>query len=226
MNTAKINALVRFFAMAAEKEKLPANSDDPDTILKNLSKLDTFKARVEYAEKNLKHMSSGSSRVIYELNKDTVLKLAKNERGIAQNKVEANPKMKSKYIVETLKADRNGLWKTSPMCEKITEKEFEKMVGFNFKDFGEVLSYEMNKDVDDGKKPKIKDYDKIAKSEIVKELKRLGKEFDLLSGDMIRISSWGRKGNQIKILDTGLTEDIFNEFYDKETGKPKSSKST
>jgi len=222
MNTNEINLLVRFFLTAAKSEKLPPKSKDFDTILSNLSKLDTHKARVDYAERCLEHLSSGSSRVIYKMD-DNVLKLAKNDRGIAQNKVEANPKMKSKYINPTIKADKNGVWKISPYLEKITEKEFEELTGINFKDFGEVASYEMNKGEDSDPKPKVKDYDKIAKSDIVKEFIRLGKEFDLLSGDMVRISSFGKNDGHPVLLDSGLNSKVFSEYYD--TGEKKSSKS-
>ena len=52
---------------------------------------------MEYAEANLQHISSGSSRVIYKSG-DKAIKLAKNDRGVAQNKAEANPKMKSKIF--------------------------------------------------------------------------------------------------------------------------------
>src|ERR1700678_1914361 len=110
-------------------------------ILKELSSLETFKDRVAYAEKHLKHLSSGSSRVIYITPDQQVLKLAKNERGIAQNIAEGNPKMVSKYINKTTKQDKDGIWKISPFLDKITEKEFQEMVGIPFKHFSEAISY-------------------------------------------------------------------------------------
>lgn len=220
MNTNEINLLVRFFLTAAKSEKLPPKSEDFNTILSNLSKLDTYKARVDYAEECLEHLSSGSSRVIYKMD-DNVLKLGKNDRGVAQNKVEANPKMKSKYINPTSKADKDGVWKISPYLDKITEKEFEELVGFSFKDFGEVLAHETRDKDDTSSKPKIKDYEKIAKSDIVKELKRLCNDFDLLSGDLVRISSWGVKDKTPTLLDSGLNDEVFDQYYD--TGEKKSS---
>ena len=42
-----------FYALAVSKEKLPANSDNIKTILSNIDKLETFKSRIDYAEKNL-----------------------------------------------------------------------------------------------------------------------------------------------------------------------------
>ena len=100
MNIDEILKLAQEFESfaALEKEELPENSKDLKVVLKNLQKLKTYNARKKYAEKNLKHLSSGSSRLVYLTSNGTILKLAKNDRGIAQNKVESNSKMKSKYI--------------------------------------------------------------------------------------------------------------------------------
>lgn len=193
--------------------KLATSEKNIDKILEKLSSFDTFKDRVDYAENNIEHLSSGSSRVIYVLPDKTVLKLAKNDRGVAQNKVEGNPKMKSKFINETIKLDKNGYWKTSPFLEKITEKEFEKMVGISFKDFGEAISYGL-KDVSedkDAKKPE--NFGKIEKTDLYRDLVKLGKQFSLMPGDMARISSWGQVDDHPTLLDAGLTKDIYKKFY-------------
>jgi hypothetical protein len=191
-----------------------ATKDSLDTILKTLSDLDTFTDRVDYAEKHLEHLSSGSSRVIYLTPNKTVLKLAKNNRGIAQNKVEANPKMTSKYVNKTLKADKNGVWKISPFLDKITEKDFKEMTGIDFKDFGEAISYGLKAISENSDAEKPKDFDKIKKLDIYKEIIRLGEEWDLLPGDIERISSWGTDKGHPVLLDAGLTRDIYDEFYD------------
>lgn len=207
MNINKIIALTRLFAMAAEVKT-------NEQILKELSSLETFKDRVDYAEKHLEHISSGSSRVIYKLNDKTALKLAKNSRGIAQNKAEANPKMKSKYINKTLEADKNGIWKTSPFLDKITEKEFEEITGINFKDFGNALSYGLKSVSENSEVEKPKHFNEISESEMYKELIKLGKEFDLMPGDMERISSWCKDSEGVKLVDVGLTKKIFEDFYE------------
>jgi len=200
-----------FYKLATDSEKLPENSDDIDTVLKNLSKLETFKARIDYAEKNLDHLSSGSARVIYTFdNKKEVLKLAKNDRGVAQNKAES--KVKCKYVIETTKSDPNGVWKISPYAEKITEKEFEKYAGFPFEDFGQALEYGL-RSVSDNTEKKPKDFDKISKTEMYKNLVECGKKHDLLPGDLSRISSWGKMGDKPIVLDAGLTSEIYDEFY-------------
>lgn len=207
-----VNRVNLFLKLATDSEKLPENSDDPAVILKNLSSLETFKARVDYAEKNLGHLSSGSSRVVYTMpGKKEVLKLAKNDRGVAQNKVES--KMKCKYINKTTKSCPEGCWKISPFLDKVTEKEFEELTDLNFKDFGEALDYGL-KSVSESSAKKPKNFEEISKTEMYKTLVDCGKEYDLMPGDLSRISSWGQVDGHPTLLDSGLTREIYDEFYE------------
>lgn len=195
--------------------KLAAGDSSSAEILKKLSEFETFTDRVDYAEDKMEHLSSGSSRVIYVMPDDTVLKLAKNERGVAQNIAEANPKMKSKFINKTLKADKDGLWKTSPYLDKITEKEFEKMVGATFEDFGEAIEYGLKGVTKNSGEKEPKGFSKVEKLDLYKDLVKLGKKFKLMPGDIARISSWGKVDNHPCLLDSGLTKEIYDEFYEK-----------
>lgn len=201
-----------FLKLAKEKEELPADSKNIKTILNNLSGLQTFSARIEYAERNLKHFSSGSSRVIYVLpNKKDVLKLAKNESGLAQNKAES--KVKSKHINKTTKFDKDGIWKISPLAKKITETEFAELTGFNFKDFAECIEYGL-KNISEDKVKKPKSFEYISKSDIYKDLVSAGKKYKLMPGDLARISSFGQIGELVVVLDAGFDRKVFEEFYD------------
>lgn len=186
--------------------------------LKELSKLETFTDRIKYAEEHWKHLSSGSSRVIYVLDDGRVLKLAKNKKGLAQNIAESDPKMKSKYINPTIEYDKEGIWKISPYLDKITEKEFEELTDMNFKEFGEALEYglqEIGADSDDSaKETKPKNFEKINQSSMYKELVKIGKKQHLMPGDLSRISSWGRNNDHPVLLDTGLNLEIYDEFYE------------
>lgn len=194
------------------KEELPADSKNINIILKNLSKLTTFSARIEYAERNLKHFSSGSSRVIYLLpNKREVLKLAKNESGLEQNKSES--KVKAKHINKTLKSDKNGVWKISPLAKKITEKQFEKLTGVNFKDFGKCIEYALkNISKDKTKKPKC--FDDICENDVFKDLVSAGKKYKLMPGDLARISSYGEIDKVPVVLDAGFNREVYESFYE------------
>lgn len=210
MNINRIVKLVDLFYSMAASEELPENSSDLKTILKNIEDLDTYQARIKYAEKNLKHLSSGSSRLVYQAPNKTIIKLAKNDKGIAQNKAEANPKMKSDFLNGIISKSKDGIWIQTHFLEKITEKEFERLTRVSFEDFGEALSHGVKKS--SGKDPKA--FEKTSKTPIYKEMKRLCEKFHLLPGDIVRISSWGTKDKKPVLIDAGLTEEIFEEFYE------------
>ena len=47
--------------------------------------LTTFSERIRYCQTRLQRISSGSARIVYKIDNEKVLKLAKNRKGIAQN---------------------------------------------------------------------------------------------------------------------------------------------
>jgi hypothetical protein len=203
----------QYFCALATSEELPANSKDLKTVLSNIEDLENYNSRVEYAEDNLKHLSSGSSRVVYLTPKETIVKLAKNDKGIAQNKAESNPKMKSKFLNEVLGHAKNYAWMETQFLEKITEKEFEEMTDIKFSDFGEAIRYGLKDVTGNTGKEKPKNFDKVEKSEIYKEMKKIGEQFELMPGDLARISSWGTRDGRPVLIDAGLTKEVFTEYY-------------
>jgi hypothetical protein len=196
-----------------EKEELPENSDDLNIILKNIAKLKTYTARKKYAEKNLDHLSSGSSRIVYLTSDKTVVKLAKNDKGIAQNKAESNLKIKSKFLNKILDHSSNYAWIQTNFLKKITEKQFKKLTGIDFDDFGEAIRFGL-KDISSSKRSEPDNFEEVSESDIYKELVEIGKKNKLMPGDIARISSWGQKDDHPVLIDAGLTKDIFEEFYE------------
>lgn len=214
MNPNKLLRFANMFYSLAAGEELPADSNDLKVVLSNLEKLETYNARKNYAERNLEHLSSGSSRIVYLTPGGTIVKLAKNDKGLAQNKAEANPEMKSKYLNPIINCAKNYVWCETHYLDKITEKEFEKMTDLNFDEFGDAIRYGLKNVSGNTDKEKPKNFDEIADSDIYKEIKRIGEKFKLLPGDMARISSWGTKGGSPVLIDAGLTLDIYEEFYE------------
>lgn len=212
MNSNRILKISQYFYLLATNGESEAKN--LKSILKSLEELDTYNARKEYADKHLKHLSSGSSRIVYLTDQDTVIKLAKNDKGLAQNKAEANVKMKSKFINKVLKHGPEYMWIEVAHLKKMTVKNFKKMTGLEFEDFGDALSYGLRQVSENKDKDKPDNYDQVAKTEIYKELERLGKRFKLMPGDLSRISSWGVKDNNPVLLDAGLTKDVYSKYYD------------
>jgi hypothetical protein len=214
MRPDKLLKFANIFYFLATGEDTPSDSKDVGTILKNLEELETYAARKKYAEDNLEHLSSGSARVVYLTPSKTVLKLAKNDKGIAQNKAEANPQMKSKFLNEIIKHAGNYAWIETHYLDKITGKEFEEMVGFPFAEFDEAIRFGLKNVSENTGLKKPEKFDEVSKSGIYKEMKRIGEKFKLLPGDLARISSWGVKNGRPILIDAGLTAEVFEKFYE------------
>jgi hypothetical protein len=199
-----------------------ATAKGVDAILKKLQELDTYTARKDYAEDNLEHLSSGSARIVYLTPSKTVVKLAKNDRGIAQNRAESNPDMTSPFLNKTIRHADNYVWMETHYLEKITGKEFEEMTGISFADFDEAIRFGLKNVSENTGLKKPKNFDQVAKSEIYKEMKRVGEKFRLLPGDIARASSWGAKDGHPVLIDAGLTSAIFDKYYDDTSSSSKS----
>lgn len=210
------------FQSLATSEDLPEDSKDVATILKNVQGLETYAARIKYAEKNLKHLSSGSSRIVYLTPEKTIVKLAKNDKGIAQNKAEANPEMKSKFLNKILGHADNYSWIQTHFLDKIRTGEFKEMTGLEFNDFGDAIRYGLKNVSENTDLTKPKNFDEVSKSEIYKEMKRVGERFKLMPGDLARISSWGTKDGHPILIDAGLTSEVFADFYEDDSSSKSS----
>lgn len=214
MSPDRLLKIANFFYALASEEKLPASSKDLKTILENIDSLETYNARKKYAEENLEHLSSGSSRIVYLSPDKTVIKMAQNDKGIAQNKAESNPKMISKYINKIISKSKDFNWIETYFLDKITEKEFEDMTGISFKDFGKAISYGLKNISGNSSEKEPDNFDKVKDSEIYKDLVAVSKKCKLLPGDIERISSFGKKDDHPILIDAGLTEEVYDDYYD------------
>ena len=66
------------------EEDYPSNFN-----LEEFSKLTSFNKRIQYCQERLKRISSGSSRIVYMVDDTKVLKIARNQKGLGQNEIEA-----------------------------------------------------------------------------------------------------------------------------------------
>lgn len=213
----------QMFCSLAGGEELPEDSDNLKTVLGNLEKLETYSARKEYAKRNFERLSSGSSRIVFLTDGGSVIKLASNDRGIAQNKAESHPKKESKYLNPIISHAKNYSWLQTHYLEKITVKEFQELTDLDFEDFGEAIRYALKNVADNSGMIKPKHFEEVSKSDIFKELKEIGKLQKLMPGDLARISSYGVKDKHPVLIDSGLTSDIFESFYEDSDSSKSSS---
>ena len=98
-----------------------------------LNNLRTYAAKKRYLESHLERISSGSSRIVYRVDDEKVIKLAKNRKGLAQNEVEAD---KNTYpcnaFAKVFECDDNYYWIEMEVARKPLKSEIKKLYGVPF----------------------------------------------------------------------------------------------
>jgi len=195
---------------------------DKSTYSSNVS----FAKRVKYAQERAAKLGTGSSRIAFEIpyeNRPTVLKIAKNKKGIAQNEYEAQ--MFDDYYVTNM-----GI--TIPMIDYDEENDpptwihvekAEKMKPTQFKQFFnglqpnemihlvKYMTGKWNIRVDDETKEK---YNEIYESnETISNLVEIVGNYDIEPGDFERLANWGIYKNQPVIIDIGASSAVIKQHY-------------
>lgn len=98
-----------------------------------LEKLRTFKERIHFAENNLKVIGVGTSRIVFEYG-DKVFKLAKNRKGIMQNKIEIL-KSKSNFdlFAKIFDYSPTNKWLVMEKTSPVSFEDFEKYANIKWK---------------------------------------------------------------------------------------------
>jgi len=185
----------------------------------------TWKGKMEYAEKHLgKPIGRGSSRVVYKVDDTKVLKLAKNNKGVAQNEVEINWGNDSYYgslLANVIEYDEDEhLWVEMELAKPIKKSDFKRFFGF---DLNTVNMYLLNqRNLDNGKRFFLYSIDdeieeRLDEDPFIQLLLAFMRDSDSLPGDLAKANSWGlvkRDGSDdIVLIDFGITSDIYNDYY-------------
>lgn len=202
-----------------------------------LKNIRSFKGRIAYCVKELgNNIGGGTSRKVFEINEETVLKLAINGKGIAQNEQEAsimNDYVKSSYslfpkVYDSSDID-NYFFIVSENVLPAIKGDFKKVTGFNWNTVCRFIitvhnSYcypnekiYVNNELSGDEMDQILDYDS-ENSGFFNEFQSYLGDYQVKEvGDFLRVANWGmtlRNGDPyMVILDDGLTTEIFNKFY-------------
>lgn len=199
----------------------------PDWDKKSFNADKSFASRVRYAQERAKKLGTGTSRIAFEIEyegRPTVLKVAKNKKGIAQNEYESQ--MFNDYYV-------TGMGITIPMIDHdeqndpptwIHTEKAEKLKPNQFKQFFSGLDpVEMNEAVMYmcGKLPSSRfNEDEIQRfndiyedNELFNSMVDLVGNYDLASGDFARLANWGVYENSPVIIDLGGSSEIIALHY-------------
>ena len=198
-------------------EEYPSTFD-----MEHFKTLTKFAERVRYCDQHLKKISSGSARIVYLVDDKMVLKLAKNQKGVAQCETEiqwGGDSYFDEILARTIEYHPDGLWVEMELARKVKKSDFSVIESINFDEFGKYLkNFELE---NNGKRPfyGITDAHKeiLNENQFTQTICEFMLNTDSPAGDLMRLNSYGivnRNGEDIiVIIDFGLTNDIYNEYY-------------
>lgn len=207
----------------------------PEFRLDCLISCKSYNRRVEYCKQMLGNpIGNGSSRMVFQIDDETCLKLAKNEKGVAQNMEEMRIASDGfiSYIPKVFNGsdEENGLWVISQYVIPAKIQDFEKVLGISFYDVAKFAEFTDKRcDYRRASKEEIRHadnvvsklYDKYADNDLAIELFNdihdLKANYDQFVGDLCRIQNWGmvRENGQtfMVMLDSGFSEEICKKYY-------------
>lgn len=186
-----------------------------DPRLKELSAQPSFAAKIRFADANFTKLKAGSGRIAYDYSSDLVLKLAKNEKGQAQNRVEADNFLQTNYkdlVANVVDSDPDDIWIVSEKASMANAAAFKSFTGVDFKNF---CNYIINKSPvgNNSFKLPVTDEDALNNNEFVGDVLDMMSNFQMPAGDLTRIRSWGQVRGRVVLIDYGLTQDIYEQYY-------------
>ena len=194
----------------------------------------SFKSRLAYALERAKKLGTGSSRVATTIEyqgRPTVLKIAKNAKGLAQNSVEAdilNDGYASQLgilipLIDYDEQNREPSWIHTELAQKASEKQLCAMLGC------ENLSQLINIAwAITGRKKYLGTYQQYVdylqqkgKSEqeietctdYANKLAELNSSFDVELADFARAANWGFYQGKPVIIDVGFNSNVLKQYY-------------
>jgi hypothetical protein len=180
------------------------------------------KEKLKYLKTIAKKIGAGSARIVFPIDPNSVIKLAKNDKGLAQNNVEIDiyRAFQPDVVAKIFDYDENDVWLRMERATKFNVADFKSFVGISFREFMESLEYWYSKNMSrqtfyNLEKPK--NYDVINETVFFQDLINIIGNYNMPIGDIKRPSSWGivnRNGKKTPVLiDFGLTQDILNQYY-------------
>lgn len=190
--------------------------------------LGSFNKRIKYCEEHLKRIGGGSSRIVYKIDDEKVLKLARNKKGLAQNEVEISQGndhylINSGIMAKVFDNHEKYLWVEMEYAQKLKKSDFESIIGIDFEFYSDfILNYWYSNNRKRGGSRFIKNYseeenEKMWENEFVSSILDYIANYDIIAGDLAKLSTYGivkRDGKDtVVIIDFGLTGDVYDDYY-------------
>lgn len=198
--------------------------------MEELESLPSYAARVKYCQQRLQKIGSGSSRIVFAVDDEKVLKVAKNKKGIAQN-LEEGARWKQNYYCFANVYDQSddGIFLEMQAARRAKPSDFKRITGYGFDvmqywiDYTHSL-YTRNRWQTRMNNPYQKLFDSDEWSEYLDDYNVFSGIHQYLCdaqleavGDFKRISSWGvvtENGEEnLALIDFGLSDEVFKDYY-------------
>jgi hypothetical protein len=218
-NHSLIEAIVAGYDVIFESIQYPSGFN-----INEFENLPNYSARVKYAASHLEKIGKGSSRTVYRIDDEHVLKLAHNDKGIAQNNIEADGYIQQAYpdiVANVVESSPDKLWIVVEKAKRITKSRFKQLTGFPFEEFAKVLQEHIYK-IEGRRYPfalNAPDANEILTDEFFEELVDMIRSMDLEVGDLTKINSYGEIDDDAVVTDPGLSKQVWKEHYDRNVKK-------
>lgn len=196
--------------------------------METMLSLNSYSARVRYCDQHLQKIGQGSSRIVYDVDDEKVLKVAKNKKGIAQNEAESEDWLQSyDCFAKVFEKSEDGIFVEMQKARRAKKSDFKKLTGYDFNVFCAWVDY-VSEWYSRRRIYRNNEYDEIFKSDRFQEELENYNLFYLVQsylcdtcleavGDIKRISSWGvviENGEEkLVMIDFGLNDDIYDDYY-------------
>ena len=196
--------------------------------------IDDLKAQTSFAAKarylrrfGLDKLGAGSSRAVFVADNDTVIKIAKNKKGLAQNKVESelSEHLDTDAPIAIVKdGDPNNIYIESERARKAKPTDFKSILGFPMQAIMKVIRERVDDNTGKHRGNNhywyLSDrnlYEQIADTDFIANIVDIIVNHNLSMGDITRISSWGvvnRNGSpHLVLVDYGLDDQVWKQHY-------------
>lgn len=195
--------------------------------LEEFKKINSFAGKLRYAREHLQIIASGSGRSVFKIDDQKVLKVAKNVKGLAQNAVEAEKYLQQYDIVaKVFDVDEHYLKNIGPfyvemeLAKKMTRSRFKAITGVSIDDLDWYLREKRWEEIRRNRyistlPQKLRDT--LDNNEFVMDLMSISSDYDMSTGDMGRLSTYGEvvRGGKptVVMVDFGLTNNVYNDYY-------------
>lgn len=216
----------KLYNILKEENMIDMTEDYPVGFdINELKSIRSFNGKLTYVRQHLgKPIGTGSGREVYRVDDFKVLKMARNQKGLAQNETEADWYGEAKYysiIANIIDFDENYTWIEMEIASKAKKSDFKRLWNV---DFDKMHFYISNRYQLEHRKQPLwslseetrKEYDD---NEYIAEIMDLVLSYNMPYGDIVKLNSWGivKRENEdaLVLVDLGLSEEVFNKFYKK-----------